>query len=95
MGNLAEMAGGEVQPSANALELSIVLPCLNEAETVAVVVGKAVRWLRESGVAGEVIVADNGSTDDSPELATAAGARRTRSRPRSRSRARGATRANP
>ncbi len=58
------------------LELSIVIPCLNEADTVAVCVGKAVRWLAENpDVAGEVIVADNGSTDGSQELATTAGAR--------------------
>jgi glycosyltransferase involved in cell wall biosynthesis len=75
MGNLAEMAGEEAQSRADELELSIVLPCLNEAETVALCVGKAVRWLHEAGVAGEVIVADNGSTDDSPDLARAAGAR--------------------
>jgi glycosyltransferase involved in cell wall biosynthesis len=75
MGNLAEMAVGGAEPRADQLELSIVLPCLNEAETVAVCVTKAVGWLRDSGVAGEVIVADNGSTDDSPDLARAAGAR--------------------
>ena len=75
MGNLAEMAAGEAQPRAEGLELTIVLPCLNEAETVGTCVAKAVKWLRESGVAGEVIVADNGSTDDSPELAREAGAR--------------------
>jgi Glycosyl transferase family 2 len=75
MGNLAEMAAGEAQPRADGFELSIVLPCLNEAETVGVCVAKAVHWLQESGVAGEVIVADNGSTDNSPELASAAGAR--------------------
>ena len=75
MGNLAEMAGDEAKPRPDELELSIVLPCLNEAETVALCVGKAMRWLHDSGVAGEVIVADNGSTDDSPDLARAAGAR--------------------
>ncbi len=69
MGNLAEMATGEAQPRADGPELSIVLPCLNEAETVSLCVSKAVGWLRDAGVAGEVIVADNGSTDDSPELA--------------------------
>jgi glycosyltransferase involved in cell wall biosynthesis len=75
MGNLAEMATGAADSDADELELTVVLPCLNEAETVALCVGKAVRWIRDAGVAGEVIVADNGSTDDSPELARAAGAR--------------------
>jgi hypothetical protein len=75
MGNLAEMAGGAARSDAEELELTVVLPCLNEAETVALCVTKAVRWIRDAGVAGEVIIADNGSTDDSPELARAAGAR--------------------
>jgi glycosyltransferase involved in cell wall biosynthesis len=75
MGNLAEIAAGAAQSDPAELELSVVLPCLNEAETVALCVEKAVRWIRDAGVAGEVIVADNGSTDDSPELARAAGAR--------------------
>src|SRR5690348_3819408 len=75
IGNLAETTAGGAEPKGDELELSIVLPCLNEAETVATCVGKAVGWLRENGVAGEVIVADNGSTDDSPDLARAAGAR--------------------
>lgn len=57
------------------VELSVVLPCLNEAETVAVCVRKAVANLAELGVVGEVIVADNGSTDGSQELARQAGAR--------------------
>jgi len=56
-------------------EVSIVMPCLNEAETIAACVAKARRFLEESGVDGEVIVADNGSTDGSPRLAEAAGAR--------------------
>ena len=57
------------------LELSIVIPCLNESDTVAVVVAKAVRALRELRVEGEVIVADNGSTDGSQTLARQAGAK--------------------
>ena len=57
------------------VELSIVVPCLNEAETLAAVLDRASRFLRAYGVVGEVIVADNGSTDGSIELATAAGAR--------------------
>jgi hypothetical protein len=57
------------------LELTIVMPCLNEARTVATCVAKARRFLESSGVVGEVLVADNGSTDGSRELAAAAGAR--------------------
>jgi hypothetical protein len=57
------------------LQLTILMPCLNEAETVVVCVGKARSWLDRHGVSGEVVVADNGSTDGSVELATAAGAR--------------------
>jgi glycosyltransferase involved in cell wall biosynthesis len=51
------------------------MPCLNEAETVAVCVEKALRSFAAHGIAGEVVVADNGSTDGSQELARAAGAR--------------------
>jgi glycosyltransferase involved in cell wall biosynthesis len=51
------------------------MPCLNEAETVATCVRKAVGFLAESGIQGEVVVADNGSTDGSQRLATDAGAR--------------------
>jgi glycosyltransferase involved in cell wall biosynthesis len=55
--------------------LTILTPCLNEAETVGTCVGKARRWLDQSGVTGEVLVADNGSGDGSQELAARAGAR--------------------
>jgi len=51
------------------------MPCLNEAETVATCVRKAVGFITEHGIDGEVVVADNGSTDGSRELATEAGAR--------------------
>lgn len=57
------------------VELSIVLPCLNEAETIALCVQKAVGFLLLHGIDGEVLVADNGSTDGSRNLARAAGAR--------------------
>src|SRR6266536_2183900 len=60
---------------AEVVELSIVLPCLNEAETLEVCVRKARRSLAELGVVGEVVVADNGSTDGSQEIARSAGAR--------------------
>ena len=51
------------------------MPCLNEAETVGICVGKANRWMEEQGIDGEVIIADNGSSDASQALAEAAGAR--------------------
>ena len=57
------------------LELTILMPCLNEAETVAVCVRKAHGFITRTRVLGEVLVADNGSNDGSPELAQAAGAR--------------------
>ncbi len=57
------------------LELTILMPCLNESRTVARCVGLAREFLRENSVCGEVLVADNGSTDGSAELARAAGAR--------------------
>lgn len=56
-------------------ELSVVMPCLNEAETLATCIGKAQRALREAGIAGEVVIADNGSTDGSVEIAEGMGAR--------------------
>ena len=57
------------------MELTVVMPCLNEAETVATCVRKAMGFLAESGISGEVVVADNGSTDGSQQLAQAEGAR--------------------
>ncbi len=57
------------------MELTVVMPCLNEAETVATCVAKAVRFIADSGISGEVVVADNGSTDGSQRLAEQAGAR--------------------
>jgi glycosyltransferase involved in cell wall biosynthesis len=65
----------EVEEGAGSVELSVVLPCLNEAETVATCVQKAGSFFLLHGVSGEVIVADNGSTDGSQALAAAAGAR--------------------
>lgn len=73
---LREEAGA---PSAGApdeaVELSILMPCLNEAETLAACIRKAQGYLRDSGVRGEVLVADNGSTDGSRQIANALGAR--------------------
>src|SRR4051812_35883863 len=56
-------------------ELTILMPCLNEGATVAKCVEKARGFLRRAGIKGEVVVADNGSTDESCALAAAAGAR--------------------
>ena len=58
-----------------AMELSVVIPCLNEADTVACCVAKAKAAIERLGISGEVIVADNGSTDGSQLLAQEAGAR--------------------
>jgi glycosyltransferase involved in cell wall biosynthesis len=59
----------------NEIELSVVIPCLNEAETLADYVRTAQTAIRDNHIAGEVIVADNGSNDGSVEIATALGAR--------------------
>lgn len=61
--------------SAEIPEVSIVMPCLNEAETIAACIAKARRFLDSNGVRGEIIVADNGSSDGSQQIATASGAR--------------------
>ncbi|MBI5826976.1 MAG: glycosyltransferase family 2 protein [Deltaproteobacteria bacterium] len=60
---------------ANEVELSVVIPCLNEAETLAVCVDKARSFFEANNISGEVIVADNGSTDGSQAIARAHGAR--------------------
>ena len=58
-----------------AIELTILMPCLNEAETLAICIDKARGYLERSGVVGEVLIADNGSTDGSQLIAEAHGAR--------------------
>lgn len=62
-------------PAAAELELTILMPCLNEARTIATCIGKAQRFLAASGVRGEVLIADNGSDDGSPAIARGLGAR--------------------
>jgi glycosyltransferase involved in cell wall biosynthesis/uncharacterized membrane protein YphA (DoxX/SURF4 family) len=57
------------------LELSVVMPCLNEEETLATCIRKAQRAIADANIAGEVVVADNGSTDRSIEIAEQLGAR--------------------
>ncbi len=56
-------------------ELTVVMPCLNEAETLAVCIKKAQAFFEREGVAGEVVIADNGSTDGSQEIAESLKAR--------------------
>lgn len=57
------------------VEVSIVMPCLNEAETIGTCIAKAQWYISEHNLAGEVIIADNGSTDGSQEIARQMGAR--------------------
>ena len=57
------------------VELSVVMPCLNEADTLATCIRKAWRGIEQANIAGEIIVADNGSTDGSQEIAAGLGAR--------------------
>jgi len=65
----------EVDSEVSSEEVSIVMPCLNEAETLRACIEKAQRALSEDNIIGEIIVADNGSTDGSQALAAGLGAR--------------------
>src|SRR6478752_818579 len=63
-------------PSASSeCELTVVMPCLNEADTIEVCVSKALRAIAAAGIDAEVVIADNGSTDGSQGLAEKLGAR--------------------
>ncbi len=57
------------------MELTILMPCLNEAETLETCIKKAMTFLEEAKVEGEVLISDNGSTDGSQEIARSMGAR--------------------
>ena len=59
----------------DAVELTILMPCLNEAETLAICIDKAASYLRRASVRGEILIADNGSTDGSQAIARDHGAR--------------------
>jgi glycosyltransferase involved in cell wall biosynthesis len=59
----------------SSLELSILMPCLNEAETLVTCIDKAKGYLAQHNITGEVIIADNGSSDGSQEIAMRTGAR--------------------
>ncbi|NYI57538.1 glycosyltransferase family 2 protein [Cellulomonas soli] len=61
--------------TAPSCELTILMPCLNEAETLETCIRKALGYLERAGVDGEVLIADNGSTDGSQAIATGLGAR--------------------
>ncbi len=77
--NLSGCDGGPpavpVTTQSSSVEVSIVMPCLNEADTLAICIEKAYRSLRDASITGEVIVADNGSSDGSQAIATQLGAR--------------------
>jgi len=70
-----QTAPSERKSDGNRTELSILMPCLNEAETLEICIKKAQKSLEDLNVNGEVIIADNGSTDGSPEIAASLGAR--------------------
>jgi glycosyltransferase involved in cell wall biosynthesis len=57
------------------IKLTILMPCLNEAETLALCINKANTWIANSGIEAEVVIADNGSTDGSQAIAECLGAR--------------------
>lgn len=65
----------KVKENNNEKELSILMPCLNEAETLEICIKKAKKSLKDNKINGEVIIADNGSTDGSQEIAKRNGAR--------------------
>ncbi len=56
-------------------ELTILMPCLNEAETIAICIKRAQKLLDDFNIDGEILISDNGSTDGSQDIATALGAR--------------------
>jgi glycosyltransferase involved in cell wall biosynthesis len=70
-----QTAPSELKIDGNRTELSILMPCLNEAETLEICIKKALKSLENLKVNGEVVIADNGSTDGSPEIAASLGAR--------------------
>jgi glycosyltransferase involved in cell wall biosynthesis len=67
-------AEGAAEEGTGHPRVSVVIPCLNEAESIARCVSQSLAALRSAGITGEVVVADNGSTDGSAQLARDAGA---------------------
>ncbi|MFZ0819613.1 MAG: glycosyltransferase family 2 protein [Candidatus Acidiferrales bacterium] len=70
-----ETLPGDTTPEQPGPEISVVIPCLNEANSLAICIEKAFAAFAENGLEGEVVVADNGSTDGSVEIAESCGAR--------------------
>lgn len=68
-------ANPDIESGGAALELTILMPCLNESETLGQCVRKGLKSLADLGLKGEVLVADNGSTDGSIGIAEGLGAR--------------------
>ncbi len=71
----ADLTARAADDAVEALEVSVVMPCLNENATIGTCVSKALQAIRKLNLSGEVIVGDNGSTDGSQEIAVACGAR--------------------
>jgi glycosyltransferase involved in cell wall biosynthesis len=74
-GQPAELTSAANRRDVQTIELSVVMPCLNEADTLATCIRKAQQAMRKHDIAGEIVIADNGSTDDSQEIAASLGAR--------------------
>ena len=68
-------APGDVSGPESPCELTVLMPCLNEAETLAICIKKAQGYMASRGISGEVLIADNGSTDGSQAIAEGLGAR--------------------
>ncbi len=77
MGTVLTSEGSQTERSdmSHGIEVSVVIPCLNEANSLALCVDKAVKAFQAAGLSGEVVVADNGSTDGSIQIAEEHGAR--------------------
>ena len=69
------MQSNIAEPPANTPELSVVMPCLNEADTIETCIRKALQIFQEHQLSAEVVIGDNGSTDGSVEIAEGLGAR--------------------
>jgi glycosyltransferase involved in cell wall biosynthesis len=63
------------ETSTGPVELSVVIPCLDEANSIAICIKKALSAMQRDGISGEVVISDNGSTDGSQKIAAEAGAR--------------------